>query len=86
MIDIRLIVMTNVSRSLVLEVRSCDNYFFLEIHALSTYADMSWVMLHANHKYNMYMVVRAERFQEVEYIIFCMDLNEIVDKECSDSN
>ena len=57
--------MTNVSRSLVLEVGiNCDQIFFLKsIH----YACMliSRVMLYASHEYDIYMVVRSERFQEV---------------------
>ena len=38
-------------------------------------------MLYANQKYDMYMIAREKRFQEVEF--FCMDLNKVAGKECS---
>ena len=39
---------------------------------------ISWVMAYANHKYDLYMIIRARRFQESN---FRMDLNEVVDKK-----
>ena len=39
----------------------------LEICTVSTYNDVVRYVIYADHKYDIYMVVRVERFPKVEY-------------------